>query len=325
MRLFLSIAALYILGYFSHALYLGHTVYGDGIYYYAWLTGEASKYSVGPALFWAPLYFLTHNQIAVGTASVLATIFALILLWDLLQKKFSKTVSLMTIAAIAGASNLLFYGSLDVVNSHALTFFAATIFLSLLFNRRYWFTIGVSLGVLGLMRSQDLLYGLLLIPYIRKNNVVQILSGFLLGFSPQLAAWQLTTGKFWMSPYFANEGFNFLQPHILGVLFNLHNGLFLWTPITCIGVIGLIKSRRFLYLTVFLLELFIVASWSTWWQGASYSGRMFVSSLPLLSFGIASIFSWIAKHRVPLLFTIVAPLSVLNAISIIYFLLITGR
>jgi len=325
MRLFLFTCAVYLAGFFAHALYLGRTVYGDGMYYYAWLTLNPSKYSIGPAIFWAPTYLLTHNEILVGFSSVLATIFALILLWDMLQQKFSKTVSLMTIVAIAGASNLLFYGSLDVVNSHALTFFAATIFLMLFLKRRSWFSIGFFLGVLGLMRTQDLLYGIVLVPYLKKNNVFFIASGCIVAFFPQLAAWQYTSGKFWMSPYFTHEGFNFLQPHIPGVLFNLKNGLFLWTPITVIGMVGLIFKKNYWFLLVFLLQLYLVASWSTWWQGASYSGRMFVSSLPLLSFGIASIFAWLSKYRVPLLLTIIGPLTILNTISIIYFLLITGR
>jgi len=311
-------------GFFAHALYLQKTVYGDGVYYYAWLTLTPSKFSVGPALFWAPVYFLTHNQVVVGASSVLATIFALILLWDLLQKKFSKIVSLMTIAAIAGASNLLFYGSLDVVNSHALTFFAAVVFLCLLHARR-WFIIGCALGLVGLMRTQDLLYGILLVPVLHRKNVLPIMFGFLLTFFPQLLAWQVGFGKFWISPYLTgSERFDFLEPHIGEVLFNTKNGLFLWTPITLIGLVGLVTAKRYWMLAVFLLELFIVASWSTWSQGASYSGRMLVSSLPILAFGIAEIFSWLARHRFTSLYfllAVIAPLSIINALSIIYFLL----
>ncbi|MCX6792184.1 MAG: hypothetical protein NT149_04060 [Candidatus Gottesmanbacteria bacterium] len=322
--IFLCISLVYVAGFFAHVLYLKKTVYGDGIYYYGWLTLQSSKFSVGPALFWAPAYLLTHNQIVVGFTSVLATIFSLLLLWNLLLKYFSKTVSIMTVAAIAGASNLLFYGSIDVVNSHALTFFAATLFLILLLKRRHWFAVGLSLGILGLMRTQDLLFALLLIPYVTKKNIYYILSGVLIGFFPQLIAWRLATGKWFVSPYLTGtEGFNFLRPHIPGVLFGLQNGLFLWTPITILGLAGLFTKKRFLMLSVFLLELYVVASWTTWWQGASYSGRMFVSSLPVLSFGIAEVFSWLVRYkwtRVYFLLTIVIPLSVINMMLITFFL-----
>jgi hypothetical protein len=316
---------MYLLGFFAHALYLGKTVYGDGAYYYAWLSGDPSKFSVGPALFWSPVYFVTHNQFAVGLTSVLAAIFSLILLLDILQKKFGKTVGIATIAAVAGATNLLFYGSLDTVNSHALTFFAVTVFLVLLLARRHWFAVGLALGVVGLMRTQDILFAILLIPVISKKNMLPMLTGFLIAFSPQLFAWYITTGNMFISPYLTgSEGFNFLHPHIFGVLFGTRNGLFLWTPITAIGVAGLVRARKYWMLLVFILELYTVASWSTWWQGASYSGRMFVSSLPILAFGIASIFTWLAKFRWTLTYfilVIIAPLSVMNGISIIYFLL----
>ncbi len=323
--IFLCICAVYVSEFFAHALYLHKTVYGDGIYYYAWLNLQSSKFSIGPAIFWAPAYLLTHNQIVVGFTSVLATLFGLMLLWNILLKHFSKTVSIMTIAAIAGASNLLFYGSLDTVNSHALTFFAATVFLTLLTGRRHWFATGVSLGLLGLMRTQDMLYAVLLIPYLTKKNMLPIITGTLLGFFPQLIAWRLTTGTWFVSPYLTGlEGFNLLRPHIPGVLFSVQNGLFLWTPIALIGTIGLIIGKRFWMLAVFILELYVVASWSTWWQGASYSGRMFVSSLPLLAFGIADIFSRLAKYRFTqgyYLTAIILPLTVLNTIHIIYFLI----
>lgn len=324
-RIILFICAVYVSGYFAHAIYLYKTVYGDGGYYYAWLSMHISKYSIGPAIFWYPVYSVTRNEFAVGLVSVMAALFGLILLWNLLLTKFNRTVSIMTVAVVAGASNLFFYGSIDVVNSHALTFFAASVFLSLYFvKKRPWFWLGVALGVMVLIRAQDVVYAVLLLPYIHKQNILKIISGFLLIFWPQLIAWKLASGSLLVSPYLLHEGFNFFRPHILEVLFDVRSGLFLWTPVTILGVIGLVRSKKWLMLLVFLLELYIVASWSTWWQGASYSGRMFVSSLPVLAFGIASVFSSLFRYRFTqsyFILTIVGPLTVINTVSIIYFLL----
>lgn len=376
-ELFLAIACAYLLGFFGHAAYLKKTVYGDGVYYYSWLrsvvidhdvnfTNEyarlgggqpktplnltGNKYSVGPAIVWAPAFIMTNEivrgdgytlpyQLTIGIVSVLSALFGLVLLWNLLQTYFSGMVSLMATVAIAGASNLLFYGSIDAVNSHALTFFAASVFLSLILSKtKHWFAIGLTLGLLGLIRTQDLLYGVLLMPFILKEYKLslRILPGLLIAFAPQFVAWQLLYGKFWVSPYLTgSEGFNFLHPQIPGVLFGISSGLFLWTPITIFGIAGFLTGKmktipfRLWMLTVFLLELYAVASWSTWWQGASYSGRMFVSSLPILAFGVASIFTWLSKYKWTqsyFLLTIVGPLTALNGVSIIYFLLsVPGR
>ena len=252
---------LYLLGFFAHALYLKKTVYGDGIFYYTWLrslavdhninfnneyeyfhinqpttaTGLlANKYPIGPALFWAAPFLLTHAtlhgtgyelpyQLHIGATSVFFTLFGLVLLYRLLTKFFKATPALLTILAVAFATNLFFYGSMDSVNSHGLSFFAATLFLSLLLssprrrgssffsimdsrlpfgktqgkhgndstteNRVNWLAIGLSLGLLGLIRTQDLLYGILLSPSAVHRKFFLLLIGLFIGFLPQIISW----------------------------------------------------------------------------------------------------------------------------------------
>jgi len=330
-------------------------VYGDGIFYYSWLRSividkdidfkneyahfqvqqPGNKYAVGPALLWSPLFIWIHSvaksdgynfgyQLAVGITSVFFTITGFILLFQLLNKYFSQTTSILAIIAIALATNLFFYGSLDTVNSHSLSFFAACVYLSfLLAKEKNFFLIGISLGLLGIIRTQDIIYGILLLPFLRWRNIVPLFIGFLLSFSLQLIAWQILYGNFLISPYLTGgEGFTLWQPHILEVLFSPHSGLFFWTPILLLGFAGLFKNK--LFLLVILLQIFIVSSWSTWWQGASYGGRMFVSVLPLFAFGLANIFQLLQKYGWKLnyfLLIIIGPLSMLNILFIFFFLL----
>ncbi len=327
-RVFVIILIVYLLGFFAHAIYLGKTVYGDGVYYYQWLLAPLTpnKFAIGPALLWLPTYSIFHNQFAVGVASVLFAIIGLLLLYRLLLQFFTETTSLLTVLALAFATNLFFYGSLDTVNSHALSFFAATLYLSFLFaKKKNVFAIGFSLGIMGIIRPQDLIFGILSLPFLFQPRFI---SGLLLAMIPLFYAWQLTTGRFWLSGYFANgEGFNFLRPHVFEVLFSAQNGLFLYAPILLIGLVGLFfwknRLRLFFYLTM-LLELLIVSSWSTWWQGASYGGRMFVSSLPIFAIGIAQIFQKLMQRgwNEKLFFLIlIGPLSGINMVMIFFFLL----
>lgn len=366
-RWFLVIFALYLLGYVSHALYLNKTVYGDGVFYYSWLRSAVldhdidfrneynifhlshppapsglpgNKYSIGPPLLWATDFVWTHllsrktgyefnYQFFVGLDGVLAAIVGLVFLFRLLTTFFPPSISILTAVVVAFATNLFFYGSLDTVNSHAASFLAATIFLNiLLIGKKQWFLIGVTLGIVGLMRTQDLIYAFALVPYWKKLSMKALATGFLIGFSPQLIAWQALYGKFWMSPYLSQyEGFNFWEPHILEVLFSYHNGLFFWTPILALGLVGLWVSKFNVWLkAIVFLQIFLVSTWSTWWQGASYSGRMFVSVLPIFALGIAHVFAWLWKKgwRESYFFSIfILPLSLLNMLLIVYFLLIT--
>ena len=359
----LLICAIYIIGFFSHALYLRKTVYGDGIFYFSWLHtvaidkdidfrneythfgatqpkrksgGYGNKYSIGPALLWAPLYMTLYTalrgngwsfpyQIAVGFVSVLSALASFVFLIRIL--KHSSAVSGLTILFIAGATNLLFYGSVDAVNSHALSFFAATVYIALLTSPTIeWFAAGIVLGVLAAIRLQDMVFILLLLPHVRRIRWALLLSGFGMAFAPQLIAWYTLYGSF-VNPYLAGgETFNFLHPHILGVLFSPNNGLFLWTPIVAVGLLGLFLEYKkyWAYLAVFGSELFIVASWGTWWQGASVSGRMFVSSLPIIAIGLSLIIQRIYRIRLirSSLVLMAGALCVINALSIIYYLLI---
>ena len=356
-----AIAFIYLLGFFGHALYLKKTVYGDGRFYYSWVrsvvidhdinfadeyahfgihepktsTGmPANKYSVGASLFWLPAVAAAHNflrangwsllyQITTGLASVLAVIAGLTILISRIRRgDFVRTITLIL---LAGATNLLFYGSLDVVNSHSVSFFASCILVALLLSTSPdWLAVGISLGFLAAIRLQDIVFILLVIPYWKRIRMGKLITGILIGILPQLLAWYALDGSL-TNPYLSGgEGFHFQNPQVLGVLFSPNNGLFLWTPVTMIGLIGLFFNWRkyWSFIAVFFAELTIVASWSTWWQGASVSGRMFVSSLPLLAFGIAEVVQRLYKNKfnrvsLPIL---AVTLSGINALGIIFYL-----
>lgn len=357
----LIIAAAYFLGFASHAWHLQKTVYGDGIFYYSWLRSivvdknihfaneyahqgvsqpthadgrPGNKYSIGPALFWAPSYIAVHRvfrgdgwglpyQLAAGITSLAAAIAGLALLTKILAG--SPAVAALTILLTAGATNLLFYGSLDTVNSHALSFFCSVVFLALLANsKKNWFAVGAVLALLASVRLQDMVYILALIHVWKKIRWAPLAGGFVLFFLPQLTAWYCLYGTL-ANPYIAGgETFNFLRPHILGTLFSPQSGLFLWTPVTAIGVYGLLtggKNYRVLLL-IFSVQLFFIASWSTWWQGASVSGRMFVSALPLIAIGLSEVTKRVYTHPLlrSILPIIVAAFTVVNLMGIFYYL-----
>lgn len=352
---FFIIASIYLLGYLAHAFLLQKTVYGDGIYYFSWVrsiivdhdinfaneythfgvSAKGNKHPIGAPLFWLPWYAQAHAiigrtgyelpyQLLVGFISVLASLSGLILLFRLLTQNFPRTAALLAVLSIAGATNLLFYGSIDPVNSHAISFFATTVFLSFLFSKKISpFLTGCALGFCALVRPQDAVLGLLAFPKYSKSFFLGVLVTFL----PQLLSWYVLYGTPWTSPYLkGGESFAWWPVHFFDVLFSPTNGFFLWTPITLLATFGFLfwkDTRRVWFLTVFILEVAIVGSWSIWWQGASYSGRMLVSTLPLLAFGLAALYAKLVRAELngkAIILTIIGPLSIINAILIIRFL-----
>lgn len=345
-RWFVAIFFAYLILFFAHALYLQKTVYGDGIFYYSWVrsivvdrdvqfaneyahfgvTARGNKHPIGAALLWLPWYAQTHTvlrgkgyelpyQLVVGLVSVLAALTGLVLTHRLLTQRFGQTASLLAVVSLAGATNLLFYGAIDPVNSHAVSFFATAIFLS--------FLKGAPLGFSALVRPQDALLGFIALPKLS----FRFFLGAIFVFLPQLLLWYALYGKI-VSPYLiGGESFNWWPAHFFDVLFSPTNGLFLWTPITVLAVIGLLfwkNPLRAWFFGVFVAEVAIVASWSIWWQGASYSGRMLVSTLPLLSFGLAALYTRLNALGLrwkSMGIAIIAPLTILNVLFIVRFLL----
>lgn len=359
----LIICAIYLLGFFSHSVFLQKTVYGDGRYYYSWLRSltfdhtidfrnefahfgitepltakglPRNKYSIGPALLWAPLYLYVRTillgngwslpyQLTVGLTSVLSALFGLVLLLRITKKP--PPVAALSILLIAGATNLLFYGSVDTVNSHALSFFAASSYLAFLLSPSIEsFAAGFMLGILASIRLQDMVFILLALPHRKHIGWPSFIGGLCMALIPQALAWYALYGSL-VNPYLSGgETFDFTHPHILGVLFSTNNGLILWTPIVAVGLFGLIRSWRkyWAYIAVFSAELLMVSSWGTWWQGASVSGRMFVSSLPLIAVGLSDVITLLYSNRLirNVLPIFVWSLCYINALGIIYYLLI---
>jgi hypothetical protein len=158
------------------------------------------------------------------------------------------------------------------------------------------------------------------------------MTGFLLLFFPQIVAWHTVYGFWFTSPYlFGGEGFSILTPHILEVLFNLKTGLFTYTPLLLLGFFSFFLHWKFkpklklFLLFIVLTQLFLISTWSTWWQGASYGCRMFIGMLPLLIFPFMEFFSSINKkiYRMNAVIGIlIFASSMLNVIMMLYTLII---
>jgi hypothetical protein len=125
-------------------------------------------------------------------------------------------------------------------------------------------------------------------------------------FTPQMVVWYFFNGSPFISGYLitAQPTFNWLQPHLPDVLISPFHGLWLWHPITFIAVIGylwLYRHNRFftiLLLLGFLMQVYVIGAWRDWYQGDAFGGRMFIASIPILGFGLASLLDqpFVARH-----------------------------
>ncbi len=306
------------------------------------VTGE---FSLGLSIYWLPFIFVADMltrllnlfgfsfilngysdsyQVLLGIGNIGFIIGGLVILYKMLQKFFTEHIVQLSIITILFGTNLFYYSSIDVVNSHPFSFFLASammgIFIKFLEKKqiRLLFLEAFILGALVANRSQDLVFAI--VPAFslgfflwKEKSVIQttfvglgMIVGTFIGYVPQLLLLFVGRGKVALAPHVLDRSvihaFDFLHPHILGLLINNQTGLLFYSPLVFVAFVGLgmfYKREQFLggiCLLVVLLQLYVISSWFTWNQAASYGIRMLVSSYPLLAIGVAQILTWVLKR-----------------------------
>src|SRR4030042_6882398 len=111
-----------------------------------------------------------------------------------------------------------------------------------------------------------------------------------MGFSLQLSVWMILFGKP-VSGIHA-EAMKWRHPQIILSLFSLYHGLFIWSPIIVMSVLGLIHMAKrnpdhgMPFLIIFICQVYINACIITWWEAASFGGRQFTACFPLFCLGL---------------------------------------
>jgi len=142
------------------------------------------------------------------------------------------------------------------------------------------------------------------------NNKIRLILSFLmlLGIlSLQLIIYKISTGTFLIYTY-EDEGFNFLNPQIINILFSYKKGLFLYTPLFLLSLTGgifLWKSSKFEFYSwfgFFILITYVFSSWWMWYYGGSFSSRVYVEYIPLFMVLLALALNKINQKNFKILF-----------------------
>jgi hypothetical protein len=111
----------------------------------------------------------------------------------------------------------------------------------------------------------------------------------------QMALWYRMSGSLLYYSY-GHERFYFLHPALWQTLFHTHHGLFLWSPILLLSVLGIAwgfplapaRGRQILAaLCVSGVVLWYVnSSWWAWWFGWAFGARAWIELAPLFIMGL---------------------------------------
>ncbi len=231
-------------------------------------------------------------------------------------------VAALTAGALWLATPALYYMTIAPGFSHAASLFAVSLVVWIWLRARAsgggslgaWLAIGAAGGLAGLVREQDALFlaapGLWLVfeAARRRDGTWGLSRACVLGvaaglvFAPQLLVYRMLNGRFSPSRMVSGK-LDYTSPHFLQVLFDPGHGLFVWTPLLLVAVVGLgaaVVRRRdgvaALLAIAFLLQVWINGSLYTWTQGGAFGSRRFVAATPVFAWGLAVLLSALAPR-----------------------------
>jgi hypothetical protein len=208
---------------------------------------------------------------------------------------------------------LLFYSTVEPLNSHLAGAFAATLFVFLWLRERDrtadgtasavlpWLAIGLVAGLAALSRWQVALLalpvGAELLLRRRWLQVVVMAAGFaLLAWIIPYSWWRMF-GSTWVVPAAARDGSTFLfaPVHTWRVLTSPIAGLFPWSPIALLALLGLIplwqrgRSLALVAMAMFVLEALVSGSVRDWWAGSGFGMRRMAELYPIYAMMLAAL------------------------------------
>lgn len=297
----------------------------------------ANTFSIGPALMFAPAYLaglparLLPNTDAgarwhraqIVALHLLALGFAFWTLWWLRgwlrRAGLGRGQALLGTAALAMGTPFLIYGFRHYAGSHLLSavaacaFLAAVVHLERRLDVRSAAACGVLLGLVFLVRWQDLVMAVALaIPARRLLSergsaaadqdrralvlAAALAAGFAVVGGLQFHVWGLERGQLFGVPQ--GSGYlNLAQPRLAEFLFSGLSGLLPWSPLVLLCLLGLVLPWRLrlprawavVALIVLGGEIYLNACVTDWWGGQSYGARRMTSTLPFLALGLANL------------------------------------
>lgn len=295
--------------------------------------GNVNKYYVGTALMQTPFFvagcllswlvgvpvdgYSWPFQLVVGIAAICYLVVALWLLGStLMAMGFRRGATVATLMVLLFGTNLLYYTIYEPSMSHVYSFFTVSAFVCFVHRavhreRQFsWILAALALGLSVLIRPVN---GLIVLAFpiiagggfnalhaletLFKGKRVLLLSSavFVSVVSVQIIIYLLQTGKPVVWSY-GGEGFNFASPEIFNVLFSYRKGLFVYSPVLLLAVMGMFSGMggrewRYAWLLMFLAAVtWVISSWWMWYYGGCLGQRAFIEYLPFFGIGLAYAF-----------------------------------
>ncbi len=236
-----------------------------------------------------------------------------------------ETVAFWTVLSVFLGTNLFHYATKEMGMSHVYSFFLFTVLLFYLpkyFKKPDFINsvvMGIVMGWIFLIRPTNFILFFLLLLYDvyssdqlkerikffihHYSSVLIMMSAGFIMLIPQFMYWKEMTGH-WIYYSYTEEGFKYWnKPKILAVLFDVQNGLLLYSPLVILMLFGIfygLKVKKFhspAMLLIFVVATYIFASWWAWWFGGAFGHRSYVEYYAILAIPLAGLIQKIFSSR----------------------------
>lgn len=259
-------------------------------------------------------FSMPYNR-SIDFAAVFYLVMGLFFLWKYLNKRFSKKLSFFALFFLIAATNLYYYAIDETGMSHIYSFaiFATLIWLIDFFDLKkqtHLLLLSLLFALLIVVRPINIIFILFLIllqkdklklwlsdfKKIKPQKTIIVLLPAMLIISLQFFYWKYASGNYFSYSYKGESFTNLFNPQIFKVWFSTQNGLFIYTPIWLFIIIGIGKmifdkqKNGWMYLSLFFVLSYIIASWWSWSMGCGFGNRAYVEYLTI--FITPAIFLW---------------------------------
>lgn len=258
---------------------------------------------------------------AIFFSGLFYTFLGLWLIYKVLLKYVTPLVATISLAILVLGTNLFWFTFAQIGMSHTLIFFLYTLLVYCTIRlhetpkRKYFLIIGLSAGLITIMRPTDivcllipLLYGLTSRQTIAekalliKDNIYSIAIAavlFIIPIVPQLLYWKWLTGSYLYYSY-GDQKFFWSNPKIIEGLFYFSNGWFPYSPVMIFSLLGMLIYKRQkkwmpVLLTLIPLYVYIIYSWYCYNYINGFGSRPMIHMYPLLAIPLALFIAWVTK------------------------------
>ncbi|MBN2056251.1 hypothetical protein JW905_15105, partial [bacterium] len=277
-----------------------------------------------PYILGASLMALLYGALGLGLA------------YRLLIRFFEPTAALFGMAAAITTYNVVPCLATDGLYAHAHSLFLISLFFLLWDDVRrsgdavQAFVLGLVGGLAAVTRYQDI--SLLVLPVLDvllllrrgpdRRKRLGAFFAFLAGTLPCLVLqgtlWKIVHGAFFLDRTLMGTGdiptFDILKPHLLEMLFSNQHGLFNWTPLLVVAVVGFIpliraQPRMGCYVVVtFAVQTYYNSCRSEWWN-LGFGIRRYANYAVLFALGFAALYEFCRRSWLRALLTVLTVLA----------------